>query len=126
MAGTAATLFTELVTHAVDTINMRSKIINGPKFYVFDLIRKDVPFTLLRGVQPVLYGYFVSSMIYFYIYAHSKVYIRQTYFNDDRDNKQIIYATAVASFFGSIVAEYIALGFYYPFDLIKTRMQTSF
>jgi hypothetical protein len=33
-AGTAATLLVELLTHAVDTVNMRSKVINGPKLYV--------------------------------------------------------------------------------------------
>ena len=35
MAGTAATLFTETGTHAVDTVNMRSKVINGKKLYVY-------------------------------------------------------------------------------------------
>jgi hypothetical protein len=126
IAGTAATLFTELATHAIDTINMKSKAINGPKLYVFDILRIEGPFSLLRGVQPVLYGYFFSSMIYFYIYVHIKALIKKTYFNEEGSSFRLIYATAVASFLGSIAAEYIALGFYYPFDLIKTRMQTSY
>jgi hypothetical protein len=33
-AGTAATLIVEVLTHGIDTINMRSKLINGKKIYV--------------------------------------------------------------------------------------------
>lgn len=70
--GTAATLFCEVVMHGIDTVNMRSKIINGPKLYVFELIKHEGVYTLFRGIQPVLYGYFIASLIYFYVYAHSK------------------------------------------------------
>jgi hypothetical protein len=36
----------------------------------------------------------------------------------------MIYKTMAVSFLGSGIAEFISLAFYYPFDLIKTRMQT--
>jgi hypothetical protein len=36
-----------------------------------------------------------------------------------------LYQTAGISFFASAFAEAFALPFYYPFDIIKTRMQTS-
>ena len=51
---------------------MRSKIINGPKLYVFELLKYEGFKSLMRGIQPVLYGYFVASMVYFYSYAHLK------------------------------------------------------
>lgn len=75
-AGTAATLFCEVIMHGVDTVNMRSKIINGPKLYVFELIKHEGVFTLFRGIQPVLYGYFIASLVYFYVYAHSKILLK--------------------------------------------------
>ena len=71
-AGTAATLFCEVIMHAVDTVNMRSKNINGPKLFVFELIKQEGVYSLFRGIQPVLYGYFIASLVYFYSYAHSK------------------------------------------------------
>jgi hypothetical protein len=49
-AGTAANLFCEVIMHAVDTVNMRSKIINGPKLYVFELLKTEGMFSLLRGI----------------------------------------------------------------------------
>ena len=58
--------------HSIDTVNMRSKIINGPKLYVFELLKHEGVWSLMRGIQPVLYGYFVASMVYFYSYAHLK------------------------------------------------------
>ena len=36
----------------------------------------------------------------------------------------MIYKTMVVSLIGSAFAELLSLFFYYPFDLIKTRMQT--
>jgi len=36
----------------------------------------------------------------------------------------MIYKTMAVSFIGSGIAEFLSLAFYYPFDLIKTRMQT--
>ena len=36
----------------------------------------------------------------------------------------LIYKTMAVSFLGSGIAEFLSLAFYYPFDLIKTRMQT--
>ena len=48
-AGTAATVLVEGITHSLDTVNMRAKVINGPKVYVLQLIRNEGIFTLLKG-----------------------------------------------------------------------------
>ena len=155
-AGTAANLFCEVIMHSVDTINMRSKIINGPKLYVFELLKLEGVSSLMRGIQPVLYGYFVASMVYFYTYAHLKSWLMAILFGkggiqtehpreDDsaegkqspkepkipkntdeastkKDGSTMIYKTMAVSFLGSGIAEFVSLAFYYPFDLIKTRM----
>ena len=69
LAGTGSTVIVELLTHAIDTVNMRSKVINGPKIYVISLMKFEGISNLFRGVQAVLYGYVFSSMLYFYAYA---------------------------------------------------------
>ena len=79
-AGTAAMLFCEVIMHGIDTVNMRSKIINGPKLYVFELIRQEGLNSLIRGIQPVFYGYFIASLVYFYAYAHSKAWLKESMF----------------------------------------------
>lgn len=68
--------------HGVDTINMRSKVINGPKLYVFNLLKEEGWYCLVRGIQPVFYGYFISSFIYFYVYANSKFSILEKFYDD--------------------------------------------
>jgi hypothetical protein len=39
LAGTCSTVAVELITHAIDTINMRSKVINGSKIYVYGIFK---------------------------------------------------------------------------------------
>ena len=82
LAGTAATLFVEVMTHALDTVNMRAKVINGPKVYVLTLLKTEGFLPLFKGIQPTMYGYIVSSFFYFYAYAKLKTVI-QTHFIDD-------------------------------------------
>jgi hypothetical protein len=91
----------------------------------------------MRGIQPVLYGYFISSWIYFYAYAHSKIAIKRYLdvddtntttstdnpLNSEQDEQKNVKTTMQSSFVASGLAELICLTFYYPYDLIKTRMQ---
>ena len=60
------------MTHAVDTLNMRAKVIDGPKVYVLNFLKLQTFFSLFRGIQAVLYGYVFSSIVYFYTYAKFK------------------------------------------------------
>ena len=79
LAGTAATLAVELLTHGIDTINMRSKVINGPKINLLQYLRMQDFISLFRGVPAVIYGYILSSMVYFYCYAKLKDFIKKGY-----------------------------------------------
>ena len=87
LAGTASTVIVELLTHAIDTVNMRSKVINGPKIYVISLMKFEGISNLFRGVQAVLYGYVFSSMLYFYAYISIKDRMNLE-LNQRRDAKQ--------------------------------------
>lgn len=147
-AGAAATMACEVVMHSVDTINMRSKLINGHKVYILELLRLEGMQSLFRGIQPVLYGYQISSIIYFYAYAQSKKLVKEQFYDDTLDTKEsnnentkenneqlsqsdkdqakkLFWKTMFIAFFSSAVAENVCLLFYYPFDLIKTRMQVN-
>lgn len=79
LAGTCSTVAVELMTHAIDTVNMRSKVINGSKFYVYGIFKLQGFSQLFTGVQAVIYGYVVSSMLYFYVYAKLKEKFNLTY-----------------------------------------------
>lgn len=82
-AGTASTVFVEAFTHALDTINMRAKIINGPKIYAYELIKAEGLLPLFKGIQPILYGYIWSSFVYFTVYANSKIFIKKLLFDNE-------------------------------------------
>ena len=82
----------------------------------------------------MLYGYLLSSFIYFQMYAHTKIYLKELLFGSSstadeftnhNTNQHSMLATASVSFIASAFAEITALGFYYPYDLIKTRMQAN-
>ena len=137
LAGTAATVSVEVLTHALDTVNMRAKVINGPKMYVLNLLKKEGVLPLLKGIQPIMYGYIISSFVYFYFYANLKSLISSLFMsnqeNSPSDGKNLesdqeftLKQTLIKSFAASAISEILALFFYYPFDLIKTRMQTSY
>jgi hypothetical protein len=75
---------------------------------------------LFKGINAVVYGYTFSSLLYFYAYISFKE-SWHSHLNTDLTLVQTLYT----SFFSSAAAEMCALWLYYPFDLIKTRMQTS-
>ena len=73
LAGTAATVAVEAMTHGYDTINMRSKADSIKKSKIVNNLFLDrfKGFTsLFTGITAVVYGYAFSSMIYFYTYAN--------------------------------------------------------
>ena len=70
LAGTGALLTVELAFHCIDTLNMRSKALEGNKLVSsYKLLRIENFTSLFRGITAVFHGYLWSSMIYFYAYA---------------------------------------------------------
>ena len=125
-AGVSATLFQEIIMHSIDTLNMKSKAMSGSKLLTAEIIKKEGFFSLYKGIQPVLYGYIGSSYIYFIMYAKMKQKMQNDMKNEGTQeiitSSAIFYKTMIISFFSSMCAELVSLVFYYPFDLIKTRM----
>ena len=72
LAGSSATLIVEILTHGIDTINIRSKVLKGPKLYLLNFFKLTNMIQLFRGLSAVVYGYAFSSMLYFYSYATLK------------------------------------------------------
>ena len=123
LAGTSATILTEFYLHGIDTLNMRSKVSYGTSINFFALFKFKELMALCRGIQAVIYGYALSSMVYFWIYAKLKDAFRS--YHILKDEEITLWQTMYSSFISSTIAEMLALCFYYPFDLIKTRMQTK-
>jgi hypothetical protein len=72
LAGTIGTVAVEFITHPIDSINMRSKVINGNKLYVPKFLYLQGFTRLFLGINAVIYGYTLSSMVYFYSYIKFK------------------------------------------------------
>ena len=69
LAGTTATVAVELSIHGLDTLNMRSKAVEGGnKKLLQSLLKWEGFVSLFRGVSSVPYGYAPSAALYFYLY----------------------------------------------------------
>jgi redox-regulated HSP33 family molecular chaperone len=97
---------------------MKSKIIDGNKVYVLELLRRKGLKELYRGVVPLYYGMMISAFAYYYLYSWMRERLRNKYQADNQDLKKTLMIASAASF----VAEGVAFTIYYPLDLIKTRM----
>ena len=128
-AGVSATLFQEIIMHSIDTLNMKSKAMDGASMLTLQIIKQEGFFSLYKGIQPVLYGYIGSSFIYFMMYAKMKLKMQNDMKSENPQEKitstALFYKTMIVSFVSSMFAELVSLVFYYPFDLIKTRMQVD-
>jgi len=118
LAGSTATVFCGVTIHGLDTLNMKSKIIDGNKVYVLELLRRKGLKELYRGVVPLYYGMMISAFAYYYLYSWMRERLRNKYQADNQDLKKTLMIASAASF----VAEGVAFTIYYPLDLIKTRM----
>eukprot|EP00349_Pseudokeronopsis_sp_Brazil_P005117 CAMPEP_0202965782 /NCGR_PEP_ID=MMETSP1396-20130829/9856_1 /ASSEMBLY_ACC=CAM_ASM_000872 /TAXON_ID= /ORGANISM="Pseudokeronopsis sp., Strain Brazil" /LENGTH=203 /DNA_ID=CAMNT_0049688839 /DNA_START=59 /DNA_END=670 /DNA_ORIENTATION=- len=121
LAGTSAFMFTEVITHSIDTINIRSKLFNTSSFFLWTFFKQEGVAQLARGVQPMLYGFYFGSLVYFYSYGKLRDYLREKLATWTRWQEWIV--ISMSSFLAAFVAETAALMVYYPFELIKTRMQ---
>lgn len=72
LAGTTATVTVELASHIIDTMNMRSKILDSQtSFYdkkaQASLVKRLFRRENLRGYQLVVHGYFFSCLLFFFV-----------------------------------------------------------
>ena len=86
----------------------------------------------MRGYQLVIHGYFFSCMVFFFVQFKGKALTSQAIEKKkdqtkegEESNLSIVALQAfVISLIGTALAEIASIPFYYPYDLIKVRMQT--
>ena len=120
VAGSLANLSVEAMFHFADTVNVRAKTSDGNDSslkIVQKIYRKEGLYGFGRGFSACFYGSVACGFIYFSLYKLFKVYFREWLGED---------TNPAAVYFGaSFVAEFFTLLVYYPFDLIKCRLQSK-
>lgn len=114
-AGSISTCLMDCTTFSLDTINCRSKVL-GEKLVKNRAEAFKACQNLHRGVSASFYGSLFYGYAYFYLYHNFKRILLPFY------NNQTTPTYYMAS---AALAESIALSVYFPFELVKLRMQTS-
>jgi len=120
LAGSLAKMLWEVGFHSIDTINMRSKLHpNKMNTYrmMSEIYTQEGVKGFSKGISACYYGSIVWGFLYFSLYKQLKVFISK------RSEGQLRPSQVCLS--SSFVAEMITLLIYYPYDLVKSRMQTS-
>lgn len=120
LAGSLSNMFWEITFHFADTVNIRSKLHkqNVNTFHMLNTIfMEEGLYGLSKGISAWFYGSIVCGFLYFSLYKLFKTYLFKL--NDGKVHSSLIFLTA------SFVAETFTLLLYYPYDLIKSRLQTS-
>ncbi|CAI2370474.1 unnamed protein product [Moneuplotes crassus] len=122
LAGITSTLVVEVSTHCISTLDVHAKTTKN--FSIKQFLKSNPVESLFKGFQPMIYGYVVSSFFYYSLYKAIKEGIKSFLRKYDYDEKSLT-SIAIMSAGSSAACETIAIIFYYPFDLIKARMQRS-
>jgi hypothetical protein len=122
-AGSIAQFLTEIIYHPMDVINTRTKaeIAHKDNINTYKMIRRIIDkeglYGFWRGASSTFYGALLGGMIYFSTYKYLKNHLKQY---EEGGLHTLSYLTS------SLLGESLFLIFYYPYDLIRTRMQTRF
>ncbi len=120
IAGSLANVLVEAGFHFVDTVNVRSKVsetnMSSVKM-VKHIYMKEGLYGFGKGFSACFYGSVACGFIYFALYKLFKTYFRE--FLGDT------YNIAWTFFMASFAAEFFTLIVYYPYDLVKCRLQSK-
>lgn len=122
-AGSIAQFVTEIIFHPIDVINTRTKAeIAHKDMNSYKMIRrifhKEGLYGFWRGASATYYGALVGGMIYFSSYKYLKNHLKQYEHPGEGRVHTLAYLTS------SLLGEFLFMTIYYPYDLIRTRMQT--
>ena len=120
VAGSLGNVIVESMFHFADTVNVRAKTSDGNDSslkIVQKIYKKEGIKGFSRGFSACFYGSVFCGFIYFSLYKFFKVYFKD--FFDPNTNMAVIF------FVASFVAEFFTLLVYYPYDLIKCRLQSK-
>lgn len=120
-AGAMAQFGTEIILHPIDVINTRTKAeVAHQGTNSLNMMRriydKEGFFGFWRGASCTFYGLLMGGFIYFSFYKYLKHHLKK--YEGEGHIHTLSYLTS------SLIGELLFLFFYYPFDLIRTRMQT--
>ena len=122
-AGAIAQFVTEFLFHPIDVINTRTKAeisVGNVNSYIMirRIIDKEGFYGFWRGASVTFYGSLIGGMIYFSTYKYLKNHMKK--YESPVGGHLHTFAYLISSLLG----ETMFLIFYYPYDLIRTRMQT--
>jgi hypothetical protein len=122
-AGSLAQCVTDLILHPIDVINTRTKAeIAEGKVNSWRMIKRistnEGVFGFWRGASVTYYAALVAGIVYFSVYKFLKTHILKHQTESSGKLHVIAYLSS------SLIGEALMLLFYYPYDLIRTRMQT--
>jgi hypothetical protein len=122
-AGSFAQIATEFFFHPIDVINTRTKSELKGKVDSFKMTRriysKEGLFGFTHGLSATYYGALIGGLIYFSTYKFFKKLLKQ---ESNDENKNVNFFAYLVS---ASIGELFFMIIYYPFDLIRTRMQTQ-
>lgn len=119
IAGSLANLAVESGFHFIDTVNIRSKAIQGGKQEtMFSLVskiwQKEGVYGFGKGFSACFYGAAACGFLYFAIYKYLKNVFKENF----GSGLDLAFCYMLASF----SAETMTLLVQYPYDLIKCRL----
>ena len=120
VAGSLANVIVESGFHFLDTVNVRAKLYDGnisSLGMVKNIYSKEGLQGFSKGFSACFYGSVACGFIYFSLYKLFKIYIKEWFGAD--------YNIAWTFFTASFAAEFFTLIVYYPFDLVKCRLQSK-
>lgn len=121
VAGSIAHVFCECFFHVIDTVNIRSKVMDTSASqqrsnyqFIRKIYQKEGVYGFGRGFSACFYGSIFCGFSYFSIYKGVKLKLYETFGTEI--SPTLVFAAA------SIIAESITLLFHFPYDLIKCRL----
>ncbi len=128
-AGALTQCVSEVVLHCIDTVNVRCKGGKGRirSYSVIQNLLKEYGakglLKLFVGINATFYASAIGGIVYFTLYKKAKIFIKKIWKSDDNDKNA--FRSFMRYFLAAIISEVAALVVYFPFEVMKTRLQTS-
>lgn len=120
VAGSLSNMLWEIAFHFADTVNIKSKLhteqISTVNMYKH-ITKQEGLYGLSKGISATFYGSIVAGFMYFSLYKLFKQWMYQL--TNNKLHPSLVFLTS------SFIAETLTLSLYYPYNLFKSRLQTS-
>jgi hypothetical protein len=119
LAGSLANMMCEMGFHFADTVNVRAKTHHLPVssyHMAMTIFKREGIYGFSKGISACYYGSIAQGMTYFTIYKLLKSKLSEL--NQARFSESFVF------FFAALISEIFTLVVLYPYDTLKTRLQT--